>query len=110
MELWFVIIWVTLLLFILALIYSAGKTNEEYDTYILQKKCFDKHVDSLALVFVKYIGDDRGKIKRNQCILITIDTTDDNKIKVGVDDTYILYDDFEHFNYDWKFEDEDCKI
>ena len=103
---WLIIIWISLMLFILTFNYSAGKNNESYDTFLFQQECFNRYVNNKTLVIVKYVGDGRNEIKRNQCVLITIDTTDDKKIRVKLDNTYIFYDDFHHFNCDWKFQNE----
>lgn len=102
-----ILMWVALLLLILAFNYSASQNNEEYDLYMLQKEYFDTYVNNDSLVLVKYIGDDRCEIKRNQHTLITIDTVDNDKIRVRLDDIHIMYDDFKHFCCDWKFNDED---
>lgn len=104
---WWIIVGITLTLFILSLNYSSSKDNEAYEFYISQKRSFDKHVNNDSLAFIKYIGKDRCEIKNGHYALITINTTDDNKITVGLDDTIIVYDDFEQFKCDWIFNSED---
>ena len=101
------IICIVLMLLILIFNYSASENNESYDSFILQKKYFDKYINSNSLIFVEYIGNDRCEVKHNQSVLIAIDTTDDNKVRVELDDTYILYENFEHFNFDWRFRDDE---
>lgn len=102
------IVWAAIMLFVLTFNYSVGETNEAYDMFTLQQKYFDRYVNNISLVFIKYIGNDRCEIKQNQYALASISTTDDNKIKIEFDEACILYDDFRHFNCDWKFDDEDC--
>lgn len=97
------IIWIMLVLIVLIFNYSAGKNNEAYDEHMFQQMYFDKCVDNDSLVFVKYVGNDRSEIKYGELTLTTISTTDNNMIKVNLDDTYILYENFEDFNSDWRF-------
>ena len=105
---WIIIVWVVLTLFVLMFNYSAGKNNKMYDSYLLQRRCFDKYVNSKNPAFVKYIGDGILELQCNQYTLITIETTEDNKIRVWLDDaTNVIYDDLKHLNYDWRFEDEE---
>ena len=81
--------------------------NDRYDYREKQQRYFDKYVNSKNPVFVKYLGNGILELQCNQYTLITIETTENNKIKVWLDDaTNILYDDLTHFNYDWRFEDE----
>ena len=102
-KMWWIIIAITLALFTLSLNYSASKNNEAYDFYVTQKRCFDKHINNDSLVFVKYIGSDRNEIKHGHHALITINTTDDNKIAVELEGMVIVYDDYEQFRCDWIF-------
>ena len=99
------IVWLILALLILIFNYSAGKNNEAYDSYVLQKGYFDTYVNNDSLIFARYIGEDRSEIDFNQYTLITVSTTDNDKIKVELDDVHILYDDFKHFNSNWRFKD-----
>ena len=99
------IIWVVLVLFILIFIYSAGLNDKPNDSYIIQQKYFDRYVNNETLVSVKYVGDDICEIKQNEYTFVTISTTDNEQIKIEFRGTYILYDDFEHFNCDWEIED-----
>lgn len=101
-----IIAWVILVGIVLVFNYATSKNNEKYDRYIKQDICMKKYINSQKNVFVKYIGEDRNEIECNQYTLIVISITDDNKIKVELADTYILYDDLKHFNYDWRFEDD----
>lgn len=101
------IMWIMLVLFILVFNYSAGKNNESYDLNMFQKRCFDKYVNSGSLVFVKYIGSDECKVENGDYALVTIDTTDEDKILVGLNNKYIQYDNFEQFKRNWKFNNED---
>ena len=97
-----IVMWLALVIFILAFIFSAGKNNEEYDTYALQQKYFDKYANSDSLIFARYIGDDRCEIKHGEHGLIAISTTD-YKIVVELDNVFIIYDDFKHFSCNWEF-------
>lgn len=101
------ILCIMLALFILVFNYSASKNNESYDSHMLQERYFYKYIDSNSLVFVKYIGDDRCEIENGHYALITIDTTQDNKIAVGLDDGYIFYDNYGQFKCDWIIKCED---
>ena len=105
---WIIVAWVVFLLVGFAFNYGSSEANKRYDYYANQQKCLGKYIDSQTPAFVKYIGDDRREIQCNQYTLITIETTEDNRIKVWLDDdTNVLYDDLTHFNYDWRFEDEE---
>lgn len=101
------VICLILALFISLFNYSASKNNEAYDFYTSQKRCFDRHVNNDSLVFVKYIGDDTNEIKHNHYAVVTISTTDDNKITVELNDTIIVYNDYEQFKCEWVFDNED---
>lgn len=88
--------------FILLFMYSANKNNEIYDVYSIM--C--RYIDGKKQAFVKYIGEDRLEICHNNYTLISIDMTDDDKIRVYLKDTVVLYDDVKSFAKDWKFEED----
>lgn len=105
---WWIIVWVVLALVVVRFFYITGENNDKYDFNEKQQRCFDKYANSKNLVFVKYIGDGILELECNQYTLVTVETTEDNKIRVWLDDvTNILYDDLKHFNCDWRFEDDE---
>lgn len=101
-----ILCWAIVALIVVLFMYSASKNNQEYDKYSLQRIYFDKYVDSQIPAFAQYVGDDRKEIRCNEYTLITIENSKNEKIKVNLEDSYIIYDNLQRFNYEWRFVDE----
>lgn len=92
-----------ILIGLLIFLYSAGKNNKYYEEGIAQVKCLNRYINSNNIAMLTYVGIDSDKIRQYENALATIETYEENKIKVTFNGHIAIYDDNMKFFNEWRF-------